>query len=530
MASTAKRVYDIQVYITSIQVDEETEKVVELANLMYHLTGGKRGDKQLASLFRRRGYVMRLGTIPQDVKGLYMTPFPGQPGHAAHKPMTSASRVGLEWLLPEMDQEILEVNENFCKALLHELRPEPISTTCLQTRYPQVQMVADSTSKMQLIKRDDGPRFVLYTLLAAFAPGWSPGSLFHSGGLKAYLLACGVAMPSDVNITTSDLSVPDGPLLIQDNPIANAFTGSILPYERALAEKSCGLTWGYSCYNNGQRSLEGDLPIMVLVLFRLRTLQARQLQAGAFHQGLVLMGGNAEVAQAMAAHWQAEREAQPNNALLQFLGVAVDHEVNAVNGGNSASSSSGTVTTTDLNNLRDEIQTWMTDFGNKLAREVAQRMSTVTVVEMTRQSGGSALRDQELLMEIGHPIEDTEEFREQEEHLSTSNFVSSMLYPDQQYVVSHINGPFAKEVKKRKVEQCKDPTEFCWIYRQQAMWRIYYTERDRTMMEEVWELPSIKLALRRMLRVYQPNTVRQRRTVNSAPEGQRSIRNYFQRR
>jgi len=52
----------------------------------------------------------------------------------------------------------------------------------------------------------------------------------------------------------------------------------------------------------------------------------RELQAVMSHQGLVIMGGNAAVATAMANHWKAERKPKPCNVLLQFLGEAVDHE------------------------------------------------------------------------------------------------------------------------------------------------------------------------------------------------------------
>ena len=50
------------------------------------------------------------------------------------------------------------------------------------------------------------------------------------------------------------------------------------------------------------------------------------------HQGLVIMGGNAAVATAMADHWKAEREAKPSNVLLQFLGAAVEHEAAQASG------------------------------------------------------------------------------------------------------------------------------------------------------------------------------------------------------
>jgi hypothetical protein len=42
-----------------------------------------------------------------------------------------------------------------------------------------------------------------------------------------------------------------------------------------------------------------------------------------------MMSGNEDVALAIARHWRTEREAQPSNTLLQFLGAAVEHTTKA---------------------------------------------------------------------------------------------------------------------------------------------------------------------------------------------------------
>ena len=102
---------------------------------------------------------------------------------------------------------------------------------------------------------------------------------------------------------------------------------NISEHEKAAGAKSEGLTIGPCCdYNGSKPVLLCDLEIVFLVLMRLRTSEVRELQAIMSHQGLVIMGGNAAVATAMADHWKAEREAKPSNVLLQFLGAAVEHE------------------------------------------------------------------------------------------------------------------------------------------------------------------------------------------------------------
>ena len=108
---------------------------------------------------------------------------------------------------------------------------------------------------------------------------------------------------------------------------------NISQHEKTAGARSEGLTIGPCCdYNESQPTLLCDLEIVYLVLMRLRTSEVRELQAVVSHQGLVIMGGNAAVATAMANHWKAEREAKPCNVLLQFLGAAVEHEAAQASG------------------------------------------------------------------------------------------------------------------------------------------------------------------------------------------------------
>ena len=112
---------------------------------------------------------------------------------------------------------------------------------------------------------------------------------------------------------------------------------TISQHEKAAGAKSEGLTLGPCCdYNGSKPVLLCDLEIVFLVLMRLRTSEVRELQAIMSHQGLVIMGGNAAVATAMADHWKAEREAKPSNVILQFLGAAVDYEAAQASGADEA--------------------------------------------------------------------------------------------------------------------------------------------------------------------------------------------------
>jgi hypothetical protein len=98
-------------------------------------------------------------------------------------------------------------------------------------------------------------------------------------------------------------------------------------YERALAARSCGLVRGRSAWNDGRETWLIDFPLLVLVVNRLRTPQARRFQLASLEQSLVLMSGRQDVASRLAKYWCEERMARPDNFLLQFIGANVDHEV-----------------------------------------------------------------------------------------------------------------------------------------------------------------------------------------------------------
>ena len=98
-------------------------------------------------------------------------------------------------------------------------------------------------------------------------------------------------------------------------------------YERALAARSEGLVRGRSAWNDGRETWLIDFPLLVLVINRLRTPQARRFQLASLEQSLLIMSGRQDVASGLAEYWRAERMARPDNFLLRFVGAVVDHEV-----------------------------------------------------------------------------------------------------------------------------------------------------------------------------------------------------------
>jgi hypothetical protein len=306
--------------------DEEGKKRVEMTTLWKQLTG-VRGDKALASMLRRSGHTGPVCTVPSGVAGVTTKTFPGQRGHKGDKLMPCADAEGLLWLMAEMDAAALEAHRSVLMKVVEYLGGDTRVAATVQSRYPSMKLIENSNDSVHMVLRqNDVPRVALFSLLKSFAPTYNPSCLFHHRGLEKYFTELGISMP---DYLSTNFGPPTSEERLHDDAaggmLKRAFD-SILPYERQLAAKSRGIVLGPCDYNNGTPVLLADFPVVVLVLFRLKTLEARSLQLGNFHQGLVLMGGNDDVALAMSQHWRAERDAQPSNQFLQFLSLAVDHE------------------------------------------------------------------------------------------------------------------------------------------------------------------------------------------------------------
>ena len=113
--------------------------------------------------------------------------------------------------------------------------------------------------------------------------------------------------------------------------------GEVQDYEFALASRSRGLVRGRGAWHEGLETWLIDFPLVVLVVNRLRTTAARRFQAASLEQSLLLMSGREEVAKSMAQYWRRERMCRPDNALLQFVGAAVGHELPPTTGSSSPS-------------------------------------------------------------------------------------------------------------------------------------------------------------------------------------------------
>ncbi len=122
----------------------------------------------------------------------------------------------------------------------------------------------------------------------------------------------------------------DNPEQSLDNPRQRRDEYMGLPieaYEREIATQSRGLVRGRCAWCHGKETWLVDLPLVILVINRLRTPQARRFQAASLEQSWLIMSGREDVARSLANYWRQERMQRPDNVLLAFTGAAVDHEL-----------------------------------------------------------------------------------------------------------------------------------------------------------------------------------------------------------
>ena len=169
---------------------------------------------------------------------------------------------------------------------------------------------------------------MLTTLLESFRVSNPRRCLQHD--LLPFFRACGVP---GCDISDEVLEVEEGvePHFASgvgnSPPLAKYLESDVEDYEKALAARSGGLVRGRSAWADGRETWLIDFPLLVLVVNRLRTPQARRFQLASLEHSLVLMSGRQDVASRLAKYWREERMARPDNFLLLFMGATVDREV-----------------------------------------------------------------------------------------------------------------------------------------------------------------------------------------------------------
>jgi prophage antirepressor-like protein len=157
--------------------------------------------------------------------------------------------------------------------------------------------------------------------------------------------------------------------------------------------------------------------------------------------------------------------------------------------------------------------------------EVVDEARASGVIELTRQAGTSAAHqaDQALLLKRGRKIPSGAEgialFQEVGDLLPTSTYLEGRLKLEHQSVISHFSPPFSKELKKRKLLEALRLQEKPWIAWCQGAWRIQYTERDREMMDALYDEAPWKQKMEKMLVLHVGGHRPQRQPHASADRG-----------
>ena len=400
----------------------------------------------------------------------------------------------LKKLLSGLDASILEENQDLVKKVLADLGHPVVDK--VESRFGKFNIISDDNA-VSIVKEDDGtPRFVLFSVIKMFAPSCDAYHVFYDRGVMKYLEKCGVKLPDDL----ADAR-PNGRASASypANCPAWDLNDDITDYEKMLGAKSSGLVWGHSTYDKGSKALHGDLPVFILVMMKLRTREARQFQSQALHQGVVMMGGNDQVALSISKHWRDERRGEnttPWKELLQFFGEAVNATVEEAVPAAASVASDNII-----------IQAVV----DKAINVAFNRFAEGHRVYESINSTGSSLKSRQYLEKHGLNLceEAAKQAYEAQKPLHLRDFLAERLQSNQMNLELAVRllPHFSQEVKYRRLQQyAKDENDVFFIYWKLGEFRIAYTEVDRDLMGEVWELQETQDQLDRLERI--PRKVR----------------------
>jgi hypothetical protein len=286
---------------------------VELGTVFRRAVDETHADRALKPIFTRMGFE---GEMPKShFKELV---FRGIRGQSAGRPKAAADGVGFCLCVRELDQETIDRNAEFFRAIASKL--ECGASLRLVSRHARIAL-SESASVVVVEKEDGVPRMVLYSLLRSYGVV-NPRRLLRVNMLQ-YYKDLGAWRDDDV-IPNSTSAVSNG-TADDEFPVEfpDAAFDAVDDWERQLAAQSKGVTRGVAAWDSGRPTWLIDLPLVVLTVNRLRTPAARQFKLAALYQSMLVMSGDEEIASGLARYWQAERTSKPDNDLLCFLGGVV---------------------------------------------------------------------------------------------------------------------------------------------------------------------------------------------------------------
>ena len=134
---------------------------------------------------------------------------------------------------------------------------------------------------------------------------------------------------------------------------------------------------------------------------------------------------------------------------------------------------------------------------------IAVSTPTHVVHEVTRNSDANR-REQKWLRCHGRDAAAEEEAFLADLPLDITGFIEEKLEPEQHYVINHVKGQFASEVKRRRVEDYEQTGNRFWVRYSKTEHRVAYTSADRDLMNAVWSEDETRQYLVRQLESHRP--------------------------
>jgi prophage antirepressor-like protein len=134
----------------------------------------------------------------------------------------------------------------------------------------------------------------------------------------------------------------------------------------------------------------------------------------------------------------------------------------------------------------------------ELRAAVATLQASHSVLEVARGGGNQA--EQRWLMEHGRDASAERDIYLAQGPLDLAGFLAARLPAASHWVIRHVKGEFAREVKRRRVALYERTGDRFWVARMQAQWRIAYVAADRDILDDVWADEATQQYLERQLR------------------------------
>ena len=162
--------------------------------------------------------------------------------------------------------------------------------------------------------------------------------------------------------------------------------------------------------------------------------------------------------------------------------------------------------------LHEDLQLKLIDHKDELRRDFAAMIQqlvasssgpTHVVHEATRNSGTNR-QEQHWLRSHGRDVAAEEQAFFADLPLDITSFMEEKLEPEQHYVINHMKGQFASEVKRRRIEDFERTGNRFWVRYSQTEYRIAYTSADRDLLNSVWATDETKQYLQKQLESHRP--------------------------